>query len=146
MSASDRQRSDAKRREAASRLGLWCIYAIGDIEGPLAGEIKIGVCEHGKLNDTVRKAQVYRSAVTAVRLERYFRGRLATEGLRAALEARLRGMGRHLRGSIWRMDHVGLALLLREIADAEGVLIMTDEDADALIDIQIERDMGRALR
>jgi hypothetical protein len=134
-------RQECAKRLAELELDLVVIYAIGDGDGPLRGEVKIGLSSRRAFAEEVKAARVYRSSEVVTHFAHVVRGRAVGLRLRSALEASLRSTGRHKRNSWWAISGDDACVRVLECARTEKIELLTDSEAAV-----IEADHERAIR
>lgn len=108
------------------------IYAIGDADGPLSNEIKIGLCSRKSYQQEIYNARLYRSADLAVHFASIVRGKAAGARLKTAMETKLRTACQHKKGSWWIASAQRARSILFEAVAEERISLLTEDGAKAL--------------
>lgn len=117
------------------------LYAAGDVDGPLAHEMRIGVSGRKAFDEEMKALRTYRSTGVAVHMAHIISGRAAAGLVRSSVEDVLRQLGRHRRGSWWIAAPDEAARLVSASADIHRVALMTGVDADRREREAINREM-----
>lgn len=118
---------------AEQRAEIAVLWAIGDADGPLANEIKIGVNKRRSFQaDIIYRMRGYRSRNLAHRVEVYIRGECAGLRLKTAVVQRLHELGCGLEKPDWFRAGSIIAGIVTECAAIERVTLLTEDDARAI--------------
>lgn len=125
-------RRDAEiKAEVDSRLELVVLYAVGDVTGPCAHHVRIGVSTVASYAEEMRQMRRYRSADIATRYEAFISGKGKAEVLKTALLATLGDKGFAFKS--WRSATDGeLSAIVGKLSATYRVRIYTQQEAAEL--------------
>lgn len=114
---------------AVDRADIAVLWALGDLDGPLAGEVKIGLTTRRAFQAQASAMRAARSRQLAKWVEVYMRGQAPGLRLRAALEHHLTAHGMEIGRPWFRVDHDQLPSIVSLLAASENVRLITEDDA-----------------
>lgn len=115
--------------EVERELELTVLYAVGDADGPLSGEVKIGISGRKAFEEEMRAIRGYRSRDIARHIEVVIRGKGRAAMVKSAVEQYLRTRDRHIRAAWWRAEADDLAAQCDSIARALSIPLMSHDEA-----------------
>lgn len=119
-------------RQAEKELELRLIYCIGPAEGQLSDQSRIGISSRRGFDAMVQDFQSYRSEPLTVHFRHIVRGNALALRLQTRMTSSLTADGKAIRASWWRIAGEAAALLIAECANAEGIELLTEDDAKAI--------------
>lgn len=115
---------------AEQKAEIVVFWALGDMDGPLSNEIKIGLNKRRSFqSDVIYRMRGYRSRALAHRVEVYIRGECAGLRLKTAVAQRLHELGCGLEKPDWFRAGIIVSGIVIECAAIERITLMTDEQA-----------------
>lgn len=130
---------------AEQKADIVVLWALGDLDGPLADEVKIGLCKRRAFQSQVYAMRAARSRALAHRIEVYVRGEGAGLRLKTAIVEHLRELGHEIDEPWFRARPDVLQTTLVEMALSEGVRLLSDDEAKAIEQNEINKLMDRTL-
>lgn len=131
---------------AEQRAEIVVFYALGDADGPLAHEVKIGIRKWRTYqSDIVYRMRAYRSREIAHRVEVYVRGDAAALRLKTAVFARLNEDGYGLGRPDWFRVGANLGEVIRAVAADERISLFSEDEAREIEQRELEKLMEKFL-
>lgn len=117
---------------AEQRAEIVVLWALGDADGPLDSEVKIGLTTRRAFQSQVTAMSAARARKLARRVEVYIQGQAAGLRLRAALEHHLSVHGMEIDRPWFRVRLDQISALVSLLAAAEHVSIMSEDEAKSV--------------
>ena len=118
-------------------------YVMGDADGPLCDEVRIGYTKRGAYRGFKEKFALYRSRKIIAHVEMCLAGEAAVRRLRAALHLRLIEDWRKISDRWWNIAGLSVRALVDEIVEAEGLKILSRKEAEAILQERFNRIMDK---
>lgn len=118
-------------KDVDAKLELCVLWAARDVDGPSAGEVKIGVSTRSAIREEIKKMRQYRAADVVVVFEAIISVRGKAEQVRKGVLNALAANGRAYKS--WRTATDGeLIATVGKVAATVGVRLMSKDEAVAL--------------
>lgn len=141
------RRASPRALAAIEALDLHCLFALGDVDGPLSHEMQIGVAAIGEpVRSRLKTVQHHRSRDIAIKCHAIISGRLLANRLKADVERHLTDAGRWIRGSWWAQPADGLPALVQMVAAQARITLLSAADVQRLVHDAEQRSIGQVLR
>lgn len=124
---------------AEQKADIHVVWALGDCDGPLGSEVKVGFCSRRAFVSQVKAMRAARSRTLAHRVEVYVRGEGAGLRLKNAACQRLHELGCGLAKSDWFSAAYIVEGIVTECAEFEGVTLLTQEESEAIEFRELEK-------
>ncbi|GEM_PF-6967546 len=124
---------------AEKKADIAVVWALGDGDGPLGSEVKIGCGSRSAFAAQVKAMRAARSRTLAHRAEVYVRGEGAGQRLKNAVAQRLHELGCGLAKSDWFSAAYIVEGIVTECATIEGVTLLSEADAQAIEQQELEK-------
>lgn len=121
------------------------LWALGDMDGPAYGEVKIGVAKRKSFySDVLTRMKLYRSRQVIQRCVVYVRGECAALRLKTAVFERLHELGCGIEGPWFRASSI-VDGVVRECAALNHVALLTEAQADGVERAEFEKIMDGSI-
>jgi hypothetical protein len=120
------------RLKVEAELDLQIFYIIGDANGPLADEVRIGFTKRAAYPDYRKKFQLYRSRKIQEHVAICISGEGTARRIKAAIQIRLIEDWRKISERWWKVTDAEIQTMMKDIIETEEIKVFSDEEADAL--------------
>ena len=120
------------RIQIEQELDLQIFYIIGDANGPLADEVRIGFTKRAAYPDFRKKFQLYRSRKIQEHIAICIAGEGTARRIKAAIQIRLIEDWRKISERWWKATDKEIQDMMRDIIESEEIRVLSDDEADAL--------------
>jgi len=120
------------RLQIEAELDFQIFYIIGDANGPLSDEVRIGFTKRNAYADYRKKFQLYRSRKIKEHVAICVSGEGTARRIKAAIQIRLIEEWRKISERWWKVTEEEIQSMMREIIETEEIKVLSEAEAEAL--------------